>query len=60
MSLDLARRLDAADRVIVEIKRELESGKRPGVIAKAVDKLEKLFNSPVANSIDYPFLFPIH
>ncbi len=37
----LARRLVAADRVIVEIKRELESGKRPGVIAKAVEKLEK-------------------
>jgi CRP-like cAMP-binding protein len=41
----LARRLDAADEVIVEIKRELETGKRPGVIAMAVRKLEKLLSS---------------
>jgi CRP/FNR family transcriptional regulator, cyclic AMP receptor protein len=42
VSAILARRLDAADEVIVEIKRELETGKRPGVITKAVEKLEKL------------------
>jgi CRP-like cAMP-binding protein len=41
----LARRLDAADEVIVEIKRELETSKRPGVIAMAVRKLEKLLSS---------------
>jgi CRP/FNR family transcriptional regulator, cyclic AMP receptor protein len=45
VSAILARRLDAADEVIVEIKRELETGKRPGVITKAVEKLEKLLSS---------------
>jgi CRP/FNR family cyclic AMP-dependent transcriptional regulator len=38
----LARRLDAANEVIVEIKKELESGRRPGVISKALDRLEGL------------------
>jgi CRP-like cAMP-binding protein len=42
VSTILARRLDAASEVIVEIKRDLESGTRPGVFAKAVEKLEKL------------------
>jgi len=42
VSAILARRLDAANEVIVEIKRDLESGKRPGVITKAIEKLEKL------------------
>lgn len=41
----LARRLDAADEVIVEIKRALESDKRPGVVTKAVEKLERLLSS---------------
>lgn len=39
----LAQRLDAANKLIVEIKGDLESGKRPGVIAKAIDRLEELF-----------------
>lgn len=38
----LAQRLDNANELILEIKRELEPGKRPGVIAKALDKLENL------------------
>ena len=41
----LAHRLDAADAVIVEIKRQLESGKPRGVVAKTVEKLEKLLIS---------------
>lgn len=41
----LAHRLDAADAVIVKIKRQLESGKPSGVIAKTVKKLEELLNS---------------
>jgi CRP-like cAMP-binding protein len=42
VSAILARRLDAANDVIVEIKQDLESGKRRGVITKAIEKLEKL------------------
>jgi len=42
VSAVLARRLDAANKMIAEIKGDLESGKRPGVIAKAIGKLEEL------------------
>lgn len=42
VSTILAQRLDAANELILEIKRELEPGKRPSVIAKALDKLEAL------------------
>jgi CRP/FNR family cyclic AMP-dependent transcriptional regulator len=42
VSATLARRLDAANEVIVEIKKELESGRHPGVISKALDRLEEL------------------
>ena len=55
----LARRLDAAHEVIVEIKRESKSGKRPGVITKALEQLEKLLSPAGANTPDftyYPFL----
>jgi CRP-like cAMP-binding protein len=41
----LAHRLDAADAVIVEIKRQLETGKPRGVVASTVEKLEKLLVS---------------
>ena len=44
VSAILARRLDAANEAIVEIKRDLESGNRPGVITKAIEKLEKLLS----------------
>jgi CRP-like cAMP-binding protein len=40
-----AHRLDAADAAIVEIKRQLESGKPHGVIAKTIKKLEELLVS---------------
>jgi CRP/FNR family cyclic AMP-dependent transcriptional regulator len=49
VSAILARRLDAADEVIVEIKRELKSGKSPGVITKTVEKLERLLSSAGVN-----------
>lgn len=55
VSAILARRLDTANEVIVEIKRELESGKRPGVITKALDKLEKLLSPAGANAADFPY-----
>jgi CRP/FNR family cyclic AMP-dependent transcriptional regulator len=50
VSATLARRLDAANEVIIEIKRELESGKRPGVITRALDKLEELLIPTGANT----------
>lgn len=39
----LARRLDSANTLILEIKRELDPSKRPGVITRALDRLEELF-----------------
>lgn len=59
VSAVLAQRLDAANEVLVEIKRDLQDGKRPGVISKALDKLEKLLSPAGANTSDfyyYPFL----
>jgi CRP-like cAMP-binding protein len=55
VSAILARRLDSANDVIVEIKREVETGKRPGVIAKALEKLEKLLSPAGANTADFPY-----
>jgi CRP-like cAMP-binding protein len=55
VSAILARRLDTANEVIVEAKRELESGKRPGVVSKALDKLEKLLSPAGANTADFPY-----
>lgn len=49
VSAILARRLDAANEALVDIKRDLKSGNRPGVIIKAIEKLEKLL-SPAGGS----------
>jgi hypothetical protein len=53
----LAHRLDAADDVIVEIKRDLESGNPPGAVRKALRKLEKLLtpSGPVPEYYFYPY-----
>jgi CRP-like cAMP-binding protein len=54
----LSQRLDTANEVIVEIKRGLETGKRPGAIKKALEKLEKLFSHPAGPVPDwyyYPY-----
>src|SRR5215831_11354892 len=40
----LARRLDAANRWLVAVKRQLQTGEPPGVIAKAVEKVEELLS----------------
>ena len=48
VSAVLAQRLDAANEVIVEIKRDLDSGNRPRTIKKALEKLEKLLTPPGA------------
>ena len=58
VSAILARRLDAANEVIVEIKRELEAGKRPGTITKALEKLEELLSPSGVNTPDFAY-YPI-
>jgi CRP/FNR family cyclic AMP-dependent transcriptional regulator len=61
VSATLARRLDIANEIIVEIKRDLDSGKRPGVLARALEKLEKLLSPVGANASDFPYYpFPIY
>ena len=57
VSAMLARRLDTANEVIIEARREAESGKRPGVITKTLDKLEKLLSPGGANTPDFPYYY---
>jgi CRP-like cAMP-binding protein len=38
----LARRLDAANRSLIEVKHQLQAGEPPGVIGKTVEKVEEL------------------
>ena len=59
VSAVLARRLDAANDAIVEIKAEMESGKRPGIISKALDKLEKLLSPAGSNNPDFYQYYPM-
>jgi CRP/FNR family transcriptional regulator, cyclic AMP receptor protein len=40
----LARRLDAANRWLVAVKRQLLTGEPPSVIGKAVEKVEELLS----------------
>jgi CRP/FNR family transcriptional regulator, cyclic AMP receptor protein len=40
----LARRLDAANRWLVAVKRQLQTGEPPSVIGKAVEKVEVLLS----------------
>jgi len=40
----LARRLDAANRWLVAVKRQLQTGDPPSVIGKAVEKVEELLS----------------
>jgi len=37
----LARRLDAANRSLIEVKRQLEAGEAPGVIGRMVEKVQE-------------------
>ena len=60
VSAILARRLDAANKVIVEIKRDLESGKRPGAISKALDKLAELLSPAGGNNPDFYYYYPMY
>jgi CRP/FNR family cyclic AMP-dependent transcriptional regulator len=40
----LARRLDDANRWVVAVKHQLQTGEPPSVIGKAVEKVEELLN----------------
>jgi len=54
----LARRLERANDVIIELKEELDPGKPSGVISKALDKLEKLLSPVGANTPDTFYRYP--
>ncbi len=61
----LARRLDAANDALVDVKRQLEAGKPHGEIAKTVERVEALLSSGGGNLVyaGYPydpFAFPVH
>ena len=53
----LARRLDAANETLVQIKLDLESENQPGAIRKVLGKLEKLLASagPMPEYYFYPY-----
>ena len=44
VSAILARRLDAANRSLIEVKHQLQTGEPPSVIGKAVEKVEELLS----------------
>jgi CRP/FNR family transcriptional regulator, cyclic AMP receptor protein len=44
VAVTLARRLDAANRWLVAVKRQIQTGEPPSVIAKAVEKVEELLS----------------
>jgi CRP/FNR family transcriptional regulator, cyclic AMP receptor protein len=44
VSAMLARRLDAANRSLIEVKHQLKAGEPPSVIGKAVEKVEELLS----------------
>jgi CRP/FNR family transcriptional regulator, cyclic AMP receptor protein len=45
ITMGLARRLDGANQLLLELKNELRSGESPGVIGKTIDRIEGLLNS---------------
>jgi hypothetical protein len=38
----LAQRLDRATRAFIELRRQIEGGKTPGMIGKTIEKIEGL------------------
>ena len=40
----LARRLDAANQLLIEVKRQLKAGEAPSVISRTVEKVEEVLN----------------
>jgi CRP-like cAMP-binding protein len=55
VSAILARRLDTTNEVLVGIKRDLEAENQPGVIAKALDKLEELLSPAGSNTAAFTY-----
>jgi CRP/FNR family transcriptional regulator, cyclic AMP receptor protein len=53
----LARRLDAGNRSLIEVKRQLQAGAPPSVIGKTVEKAQELLSSDGASLLyaGYPF-----
>jgi CRP/FNR family transcriptional regulator, cyclic AMP receptor protein len=54
----LARRLDAANQSLIEVKRQLKAGEAPSEISRAVEKVEDALNysgdaSLVFGTLDY-------
>jgi CRP/FNR family transcriptional regulator, cyclic AMP receptor protein len=54
----LARRLESANDAIIELKEELDTGKHPGVIGKALSRLEKLLSPVGANTPESFYSYP--
>ena len=40
----LARRLDAANQSLIEVKRQLKAGEAPSVISRTVEKVEEVLS----------------
>jgi CRP-like cAMP-binding protein len=53
----LARRLDSANRALVELKRQLQTGEPSSVIGRTVEKIEELLGASGANLVyaGYPY-----
>ena len=49
----LARRLDATNRALIELKRQLQTGQPLSVITRTVEKAEELLNSSGGASLVY-------
>jgi CRP/FNR family cyclic AMP-dependent transcriptional regulator len=45
ITMGLARRLDGANQALLELKNMLRAGESPGLIGKAIDRIEGLLNS---------------
>jgi hypothetical protein len=45
----LARRLDAANHVLVELKTQLKAGQPSSLIGKTIEKMERLLGPSVTN-----------
>jgi CRP/FNR family cyclic AMP-dependent transcriptional regulator len=56
----LARRLDAANDIIVDVRGELDAGKQPGIISKALDRLEKLLSPEGGNDPNFHYYYPMY
>ncbi|MGB8604215.1 hypothetical protein, partial [Bradyrhizobium sp.] len=54
----LARRLDAGNRSLIEVKRQLQAGEAPSVIGRTVEKAQELLSHSEGASLlyaGYPF-----